>query len=289
MTTIAIIGASGFLGTKLMRQFQEKGYTVFGTYNDHQREGLFPVDISDPDAVSSFLRLVGPKITIHAAAIADPDICEQNSDMAEAINIGGTQNVVAACRRYKSKLVYVSTNGIFDGVRGDYTEEDPPHPVNVYGKTKVAAEQYVLKVPTSLILRFDILYGYNGPHAPNGFFGSVINAKDYPVMHNQQRQPLLADDVGTAIHRFLEHQASGIYHLAGLTAVSKYDLGVALEQIVRPNQDSQLCPIEQEKKIAPRPKNTTLDTSKAYAAGVRFHSLEEGLAIVRAEYNGRKI
>ena len=288
MTRIAITGASGFLGTKLVRQFQEQGHTVFGTYNNHPREGLFPVDITDPDALSSFFRTVRPDVTIHTAALADPDVCEENPEMAEAINVDGTQNVVAACKRYRSKLVYISTNGVFDGITGNYSEEDPPRPLNVYGRTKVAAEEVALKF-SALILRFDILYGYNGSAAPNGFFDSVIQADNYPVMSNQQRQPLLVDDVGTAIQSLLNHNASGIYHLAGTTIVSKYDLGIALEQLVRPGQNSHLRPIEQEKKIAPRPKNTTLDTSKALTAGVRFHSLEEGLALVREQYNSRNI
>ncbi len=181
-------------------------------------------------------------------------------------------------------MVYVSTIYVFDGENGNYKESDRCNPVNFYGETKVRAEQEVLSLPTAAILRFDILYGFNSVFGNNGFFSKVQRGGE--VNCDQQRQPLFVDDVIYAIQRILEASSSGIFHLAGQEKMTKYELGLTLEGIVRGT--SLLVPIPEKAQVARRPKNVTLDTSRACAIGIKFHSMAEGIEKVRQQYASQR-
>jgi len=206
----------------------------------------------------------------------------KKSWLAERINYFGTKNVIKACRRVGSKLIYISTDYVFDGEKGNFSEADECKPVNFYGETKLRAEQEALTLDNSIILRFDILYGYNGPDKPNGFFGKIIKCDQLQVNADQKRHPLLVDDVGSAIQVLLEGDYSGIYHLAGLDIISKYDLGTALEKIVR--DESELIPVPEKDQLARRPHDVSLDTTKARSIGITFHSILEGVAVIRQQF-----
>ena len=245
------------------------------------------MDITDPSSVSDFLRNYNPDVVIHTAALSDPDECERNHDLAEKINYFGTKNVVGACREAGSKLIYISTDYVFDGEKGNYSETDECKPVNFYGETKLRAEQEALTLDGSIILRFDILYGYNGPNKPNGFFSKVIRGGGLKVNADQKRQPLLVDDVGSAIQVLLEGNHSGIYHLAGSDIIAKYELATALEKIVR--DESELVPVPEKEQLARRPHDVSLDTTKARSIGIKFHSVAEGVDVVRQQFESSHI
>ena len=281
MVKLAIIGASGFLGNKLWKMLSET-YTVVGTYQNRRLEGLQKLDITERISVDEFMSRENPDVVIHTAAISDPDDCEDDKELAEKINHTGTKNIVGACRANGSKLIYISTVYVFDGKKGNYQETDPCNPINFYGKTKLRAEQEALTLVGSVILRFDILYGFNGMEENNGFFSKIIRGGGVEVNNDQKRQPLLVDDIGYTIKTILDGNHSGIYHLAGLEDTTKYELGLALERIIR--SESELTPISEKQQIARRPKDISLNTSKAIGIGIRFHSISEGIELVRLQY-----
>lgn len=285
MSKIAVIGGSGFLGSKLLKILSET-YTVVGTYQNKEQQGLHKLDIADKKDVDEFISQEKPDFVIHTAAMSDPDDCEVDKELAENINHVGTRNIVDACRTYGSKLVYISTVYVFDGKKGNYRESDQCNPINFYGETKLRAEQETLTLADSVILRFDILYGFNSMDKNNGFFSKIIKGSGVEVNNDQKRQPLLVDDVGYAIKAILDGNYSGIYHLAGSENITKYELGLALEKIVR--SESELIPIPEKQQVARRPKDVSLDTSKARNIGVEFHSISDGVELVRQQYEGSR-
>ncbi len=284
MSKINVIGGSGFLGSKLVRILSETN-TIVGTYQNKGLLGLHKLEITDKKSVDKFIGLEKPEIVIHTAAKSDPDGCEADKELSERVNHIGTKNVVDACRTHGSKLVYISTVYVFDGEKGNYQETDPCNPINFYGKTKLKAEQEVLALENSVIIRFDILYGFNSRYGNNGFFSKIMRGK-VEVNNDQKRQPLLVDDVAYAVKVMLEGNHSGIYHLAGPENLTKYELGLALEKIVR--DKSELIPISEKQQVARRPKDVSLDASKAINIGVKFHSLSEGIELIKQQYESSR-
>lgn len=278
---ILIIGASGFLGTKL-NDILGKKHGIAGTAAPEEKTEFAPLDIRDKNKVRDYIREVRPEVVVHTAAMKDPDICEQKKEEAEAINHLGARNVVEGCREGGAKLIYISTDYVFDGKKGNYKEVDPCNPINHYGWTKLKAEEDVSTLENGIIFRFDLLYGYNGKNKNNGLFSQIVSGKKIEMNFDQKRQPLLIDDVASAIEDLLEKKEKGIFHLAGPDNISKYELGLALEKIVR--QDSLLVPIAEKEQIARRPKNASIDVSKALSKGLKFHSIEEGVAMIAGDY-----
>jgi len=283
MIKIGIIGSSGFLGTKL-RSMMGLEYEVTGTYLTDEKNGLKKVNVTDKKEIDGFLRMNDLDVVIHTVAISDVDRCEMEKKLAERVNYQGTKNVVDVCRDLGVKLIYISTNYVFDGVKGDYSEGDECKPINFYGETKHRAEQEVLRLEDSIILRFDALYGFNGFGEKNGFFGKILDGEELNVNCDQKRQPLFVDDVGYAIQVLLSSNCVGIYHLAGPDRITKHELGLMLERIVREN--SLLRPIPEQEQTARRPRNVSLETEKAMKEGIRFHSIDESIDIIRRQIEG---
>lgn len=280
MTKILILGASGFLGTKLYSVLKEK-YEIIGTYNSHKREGLEKLDTTDKTAVNGFFLKHKPDITINTVVLNNIEACEKNKEIAEKVNSLSAGNVAEACKLAKSRLIYISTIYVFSGEKGDYSEKDIPSPVNMYGEIHLKAEQEALNLPNSIIIRSDFIYGYNGKGQSNSFFSDIIKGKNISLNNEQERQPLFIDDAADAIQIMIEKNLSGIFHLAGPDKINKYQLGIRMENLIR--KESCITPVTREQQNAPRPKNTTINTEKARKQGVRFHTLKEALDMIRKQ------
>lgn len=283
MEKVVITGASGFLGTKLHNGLQEN-YSIVGTYNNNSQPGLRRLDITNPEEVMLLMNMEKPNIVIHTVALADPDICETNREKAKQIDVDGVKNIVEACRSIGATLIYISTVYIFDGEKGNYQESDVANPVNYYGETKQEAEQLVKTLPEYIILRFDLLYGYNGDNLPNGFMGKIMKGNKLPVNAEQKRQPLLIDDVVWAIDLLLKQHQTGVFHLAGPDNLTKYELGQRLEAILD-RDTSCLVPIAGEKQTARRPSDASVNTAKIQQLGMKFHTVEEAVQLIQEQMN----
>lgn len=223
--TIVVTGASGFLGKKLC-QILERNYNVYGIRRQKNDGRVLSVDLTDEDAVMAYISLARPGIVIHTAGIAEPDACEKNPELAEKVNVTAVRNLVAACRKWKIKLIQISTDYVFDGEKGcSYKKDDQRMPKNFYGQTKVRAEDIAGAYGSSLIIRVPILYGYNDENDKETFPVSVIRhlAKNEPVFaDNQQvRYPVLIDEAAVQIADSLHK--NGIMHISSSQGVTKYE------------------------------------------------------------------
>jgi dTDP-4-dehydrorhamnose reductase len=234
--TILITGANGFLGYYLTQQLLQNKHTVIATgkgkcrlpYLDNPNFSYAVMDITDPFSVHDVFTLYKPEAVVHGAAISKPDDCEQNQMQAYMVNVEGTVTTMLNAAEHKSFLVFVSTDFVFDGATGMYSEDDPPHPVNYYGKTKLEAEEAVREYESDwAIVRTIMVYGT--PVLSRSNILSIVKEKlergeTYKVVDDQVRTPTYVEDLAAAIVRIIEKQATGIYHISGTDVMTPFEM-----------------------------------------------------------------
>ncbi len=282
---IVIIGASGFLGTKLMN-ILSKNNKVIGTYSKNKKENLVQLDATNEQEVKEFLLKNKPDLVIDTIALTSSVACEKDPALCKLLNYQTAKNIVEACKLINVPMIFMSSTYIFDGKSGDYSESDVPIPLNEYGKMKILAEQELLKYPKSIILRVDIMYGFNGKNEKNGVFGgSILTGNEVKLREpNQMRTPVFVEDVSRAILFLAEKKQNGIFHVAGKDKVKMMDFLKSLEKIVR--NDTKIVEDMDKTSVAPvkAPFNATFNTSKMEKLGFKFSSFEEGLKELRKQY-----
>jgi dTDP-4-dehydrorhamnose reductase len=234
------------------------------------------LDVTDRAAVSSAAE--GADAIIHLAALTNVDGCEQDPARAFAVNAEGTRNVVEAAARHGARVIYISTDYVFDGAkRGEYAEEDPVGPVNAYGRTKLMGEGLVAGLPGSLIVRTSWVFG-EGRNFIRTIIGAAQRRGPLKVVHDQTGRPTSAHDLAAALVVLVDEDASGILHVTGdgdpctwadlaEFAIDAAGLSVPVERIDSPTHQRTAGRL-----VAPRPRNSVLALGKAKTAGVPLRS-----------------
>jgi dTDP-4-dehydrorhamnose reductase len=263
-----ITGGSGFVGYN-MCVFLKDRYETHATYHSHPVEikgcSLSNLDITDRTQVSETISRVYPSIIIHSSALSSLDECEKNRSTALAINVNGTKNLVEAAVRQKCRLVYISSDMVFDGERGNYSELDIPRPVNFYGETKLEGEKICLKEPaTCIIVRITLQYGW-GNGISSSFSGQMVNnlesGKESHLFTDQYRSPTNVLDTSRGLEiAALNGNPGDIYHLSGPDRIDRYSFGLALASIFNlPANLLKKSKMNKAKTIAPRPKDVSFN------------------------------
>jgi len=295
-TSVLITGASGALGWVLARRLAAV-CSVTGTYFSHERvpAGVTPLymDLGDPIGIARALEAEAPQVVVHAAAMTDPDGCERDPATALAVNQRGSAVVAEVACRLGSRSVYVSTDLVFDGKRGDYGEGDEACPVSLYGRTKMAAERAFLGltvcggVARPAVIRSSLIYGWGSPESGTFFSGlhaSLKRGASMRLFTDQMRNPILEDDLAEAVVLAIEHDLEGIYHAGGPEALSRLEFGrVVCEVFGFDRRLLQPISMGDFEYIAARPLDSTLNISKlADASGFRPRPIREGLVYLAA-------
>lgn len=262
---VLITGSAGMLGSAVYPAFVDAGHdTVATDLAPREIRGLpmDQLDVRDYDAVKRAVDEAHPDLILHLAAETDLEVSERDADHAYTTNTLGTHNVALACSHANSKLVYISTAGVFDGrkVGGPYTEFDEPHPVNVYGKTKYEGEVIVLRfVPQSFIVRAGWMVG--GEEHDHKFVAKVVDqlrngAKTIRAVTDKLGTPTYTHDFAMNLLDLVETPFYGRYHMACLGEGSRYD--VAREIVTFYGRDEvEVVPVTSEafavEYPAPRP------------------------------------
>ena len=277
MAKILITGASGFLGTKLMRTLK-KNHEVMGTYSPRKNNGIC-LDVTDADGVNNLISSFQPDFIFHTAALVSVSGCEENYKEARRIIFDGTRNIVEAARKNSSFVVYPSTVYIFDGKKDCYKETDSPNPLNAYGKLKLEAEETVRSFNNHIVYRLDTIYGYNGVGEKNGLLDAILSGSPIELYEpDQRRHPVWVDDIAYVSLQLIERRCSGIFNIATRN-LTKYDLYRSLESLVR---DSSLITAVETPR-GDRPKKIFLDTTKLNSLGIEQHSFEESLNLIHQQ------
>jgi len=232
---LLIIGASGFVGSRWARAAQATFDVVCAAR--HPPAGhpdWLAIDITDPVSVRAAFDAARPDHVTLLAALSDIDRCQREPELAERINVDGARHVAESCAQSGAKLLYTSTDAVFDGTRGYYRESDPPSPPNLYGETKARAERLIADLlPTATIVRLSLVLGSSAVGAGNSYLEKVVGnlraGNEIISPTYEFRNPL---DVGTLCEFFRElsmnEDANGIYHAGASDKISRFDLALAI-------------------------------------------------------------
>jgi dTDP-4-dehydrorhamnose reductase len=272
---IVITGAEGQLGRSLQRALAA---------NELLPVDLPRHDVTDEEIIPT-ITTFQPQLVIHAAAMTDVDGCERDPDSAFKVNAEGTRNVAEACRLCDAGLLYVSTDYVFDGTKGEpYLESDEPNPVCVYGKSKLAGEAAV----RDLLARYHIvrtawLYGPGGRNFVTKILELAAHRDELSVVTNEVGSPTYAPDLATAIARLIEHPRYGTYHLVNEGSCSRFEFAERILQLAG-TSGVALRGVEHYQRLARVPANAALCNHLASTRmGITLRPWQEAL---RAYFGG---
>ncbi len=233
---VLITGANGFLGHYLVQQLLDKEFNVIASgkgecrlpFTGRDNFTYVQMDFTDPYRVHDVFEKFHPEIVVHAGAMSKPDECELDQWQAYIVNVEGTVTILMNAAEWKSFFIFISTDFVFDGERGMYTEEDTPAPVNYYGKTKQEAEEAVKEYEFDwAIVRTVLVYGK--PALTRSNILTIVREKlekgeTYNVVDDQIRTPTYVEDLAKGIVQIIQKKATGIYHLSGKDIMTPYQM-----------------------------------------------------------------
>jgi dTDP-4-dehydrorhamnose reductase len=272
---ILIIGANGFLGSKILQlrdNIQSNNHNYSFLAADLEKSNIdtsipfYYLDITNQEGTMKNIQKLSPEIVILTAAMTNVDQNEENMALASNINTQGPINVLNACDKIKAKLIFLSTDFIFDGItkNGNYNEEDLPNPLSHYGKTKLKAELALIDSNIEfLICRTAVLYGWNKEKL--NFITWILKMleqnEEISIVTNQINNATYVRNLAEIILKLIEKDASGIYHTTGDNSLSRYEMALSCAEIFD-YEKKLITPIKELTQKAIRPKNAGLDISK---------------------------
>lgn len=290
MKKLLLTGASGFLGRHIL-SVVTGGYDVYaiGNNNPVNRSGLTEVkcDIRNYIELGNYIDDIEPDMIIHAAAIADANFCQQNKEVSYAVNVEAAVNLAGIAADYNIPFAFISTDLVFDGSRGMYTEDDDKNPLSLYGEQKAEAEEEIRSIyPSATIFRLPLMLGEPTAGKANylsSFLQQVKDGKAATLFYDEYRS---AGDAKSIAVGMLDLLGSGkdlppVLHMAGPDRLSRYDIGVKIARAY--GIDEKLLQSVSQKDLqmaAPRPADVSLDISKAVALGYKPMGLDEALTAI---------
>jgi len=233
MKKILITGASGFVGGHLVVQAKKK-YEVHALLNKNQVHinniQTYRFDLSRVDQINRLLNKISPDVVIHTAAIANPDLCEADPDLATMVNAKATEQLARWAEKNNVRFIFTSTDMVFDGKKGNYKESDLPNPISFYSNTKVAAEKIITKNNSNYVIaRVALVYGI-GITRHTCFFETMLEklkkGDTITLFYDQFRSPILVDNLAEALLELAENKFIGTIHLGGSERISRWEFGL---------------------------------------------------------------
>jgi dTDP-4-dehydrorhamnose reductase len=289
---ILIIGGSGLLGNKLVEILNNSNdYDVYATYKTRiiKKQQYYYLDITKENEVKKLFDEINPHITVLCSAYTDVDGCEKNREKAYAINVAGTKNIATIVEKNNGKLIYISTDYVFDGKKGNYSEIDEVHPINYYGRTKLLGEQIIQQICSNhIICRTSVIYGTNKTNFALWILQNLSQLKAIRIVDDQFVSPTYNKDLSEQIIALIEHNQNGVFHTAGDSKISRYEFSEMLAKKFYLNS-TLINPvsINDFNWLADRPINSTLNISKIVEFKKPF-SLNKALTVFKKEYDNFK-
>ncbi len=264
---VLITGISGMLGVDLYQTLKEKHEVVgFDLKEFPSTSFLSPLvqrgDITRIDEVKRAFDELSPDLVVHAAAYTDVDGCERDPDKAYKVNALGTQNVCLASQEPNIPIIYISTDFVFDGNKDSpYLEFDQPHPINIYGRSKLAGEEYVKTLLNKyFVVRTSWLYGHYGRNFVKNMLQLASQKKELKVVNDQVGSPTYTRDLSRKIKELILTKLYGVYHITNSGRCSWYEFAREILQLAG-IKGAQLKPITSEEldRPASRPRFSVLE------------------------------
>lgn len=294
---ILITGANGLLGQKLVAALSTTKHFVLATGQGNCRILNLPsnatyetCDISTKEQVIHSIENFQPDVVIHSAAMTNVDECELNPEKCHLMNVVATQNIVNACNQINCHLIHLSTDFIFDGKDGPYSEDGIPNPISIYGQSKLDAEEIVQSSTCKwAIARTVLVYGISPGLSRTNIIlwvkSSLEQGKPIQVVDDQFRTPTLAEDLAQGCILIAEKGATGIFNISGKDFLTPYAMANLTAEYFK--LDKKLITKASAATFsqpAKRPPRTGFDISKAInQLDYQPHSFEEGIQILEKQ------
>lgn len=292
--SILILGASGRIASSLIRFFRLETNNRLILLSDNPEklpryEGYdyHKINSLDFKEIKQLCLLEKPEVIINAAGYTDVDKSETERKTVWDLNVTLAENLASISRVIDSHLISFSTDYVFDGLKGPYTEEDKPNPLNFYGKTKHAMENACLfNLNSSTVIRTNTIYGSEA-RGKTDFIRWVIykieQGFSFDIVVGQYCNPTFSEDIAVVVNKIISKKRYGLYHAGGPDWLSRYDIAVKTAKIFSLDE-SLIKPIQPTKleQSAKRPNKGGLVTLKAETdLGIKFTSLESGLMTLK--------
>jgi len=281
-------GLTGLIGSRISELLKDK-------YEFENLSKSSGIDIADKDQVFEKVNASDAQIVLHLAGKTDVDECELDKSLFQngetwKINVDGTKNVADACSQTNKKLIYISTDFIFDGTKKVYVEDDIPNPINWYAQTKYEGEKIVQKLKTPWIIA-RIAYPYRASFIKLDFFRTILGKlqekKPVIAITDHIFTPTFIDDIAFALDILIANNSQGIFHVVGgqsLTPLDAVNL-IADEFELDRSKINKITRSEFFNNRAPRPFQLALKNDKIAGLGVRMRTFKEGVKEVKSQIN----
>ncbi len=282
---LLITGSSGQLGTTL-QDLLAKYYKIVNTTRHGNYSNTFNLDITNKIMLKEVLDATKPDLIINLAAMTNVDLCERDPSAAKRVNLLGVENI---CDLFDGKIIQISSDYVFDGKKGPYTEDDNTNPISIYGKTKLLAEKVVLNHnDENIVLRTNVLYSYN-PKTNACFVNWVVRSlkekRQIYVVNDQYNNPTWTKSISRVILLCIQNKISGLYHWGDGDILSRYQFSLKIAKIF--NLDSSLIKSIKTSKLsqlAKRPLRSGLISKKMEEAiNVYAPAVEDCLKIISGQ------
>ena len=287
-----VTGVSGLLGLNLATYLASQGRETIGLSwrNPVRGKGFkcFSCDLRNNSEVRELLLELRPTVVVHCAAATDVEWCEKNPNETFAINASACAEMISTLNQIEGTFVLISTDSVFDGVRGQYQETDEPRPLNVYAQSKLAAEEIVSTNADRFIILRTNIYGWNGQRKNSlaeWILQELTASRIITGFEDAIFSPLLASDLGPLIEKIIAKELQGLYHAGAANSVSKYEFARHLAEIYELKTEAiRAGKLADAKFVAPRPLNTSLVSTKLENdLSETLPSVEDGLQRFREQ------
>lgn len=264
---VALTGAGGRFGT------------AFQALGAHEVVPVPRAALADP---APFLAKHRPDLVLHAGAMTDVDACERDPQAAQEANVASTRRLAQACAKQGLRLVYISTDYVFDGERGGYRESHATNPLSVYGRTKRDGELEALAIDGSLVCRTAIVFGTLGrPDFISWLAGKIDGGEPFDLIAEQRASPTATADLVRQVDALVKKGVTGVVHTAGADALTRGEMATAVAGLLGKPERWRTVPFDKATWLARRPRDSSLDVSLA-----RRHAQPQPFAAVTRDYLG---
>lgn len=289
---IVFTGITGLLGRYFLN-FEHPNYEIIGLCNRKLQtdpKSFYKIDITK-EKLQDFIKKVSPEIIVHAASLGNVDYCEIYPKEAYKINVEGTRKIVEAAKQVGAKIIYLSTNAIYDGANPPYDEESKHNPIDIYGKTKLEGEKLIKKSNLEfVILRLITMYGWpylgrrNNP--VTWMIENLKRGKRINVVNDIYNNHLWANQAAETVWKVVKEDIKNdVFNIGGRDCISRYDLALKVAKVFK-FDSSLITSVTSDffKNIAKRPKDTCFNTKKIEKKlGLKPLSIDKGLTLMKEE------
>jgi len=275
---IAVFGV-GFLGSKVINYFLDFCDVVGADINPHQNNIVKKLDATSPKEVKDFLKSEMPDIVIDTVALSSYFTCEKNPELCQKLNYNTAENIAEACREINAKMIFISSSYVFNGEKGNYTEINIPNSTHEYGKSKVRAENKVLELSNSIVIRIEPLYGFD--QGKGQITVGTNTFQDYAKVGYPDllRCPVFIDDVPKIIFDLINKKECGIFNIASTKKITWLSFLTKVASII--SAEDKVIIVDNSDWILRPPQDSSLNISKITSLGISTTSLDNALNSLR--------